>query len=218
MRLLDALKDLFFPRKCVVCDRLLSGSETDLCADCWINAPFCGEKREPIPFVDEWTAVWHYEDRVRESLLRYKFSGRAHYAQAYGRLLAVKITERFLDRFDVLAYVPVSARRKLRRGYDQVWLLAEAVGKELERKPVKVLRKMRHNAAQSSIQEAERRRANVLGAYRAKIPDLIRGKRILLLDDIITTGSTVSECAKVLKLAGATEVRCAALASRRSGK
>lgn len=217
MRILEAVKDLLFPGKCLLCGRLLADAQTDLCADCRSNAPYCGDRHKTIPFVDKWEAVWYYEEQVRESLLRYKFSGKAHYAQAYGRFLALRISQRFGDGFDVLTYVPVSARRRFRRGYDQVRLLAQAVGDELGCGFVKTLRKVRHNVAQSSIKEDERRRANVLGVYRVRAPDLIRGKRVLLLDDIITTGSTVSECAKTLKLSGATEVLCAAMATRRSG-
>lgn len=216
MRILEAVKDLLFPGKCLLCGRLLADAQTDLCADCRSNAPYCGDHKT-IPFVDKWEAVWYYEEQVRESLLRYKFSGKAHYAQAYGRFLALRISQRFGDGFDVLTYVPVSARRRFSRGYDQVRLLAQAVGDELGCGFVKTLRKVRHNVAQSSIKEDERRRANVLGVYRVRAPDLIRGKRVLLLDDIITTGSTVSECAKTLKLSGATEVLCAAMATRRSG-
>lgn len=217
MRILEAVKDLLFPGKCLLCGRLLADAQTDLCADCRSNAPYCGDRHKTIPFVDKWEAVWYYEEQVRESLLRYKFSGKAHYAQAYGRFLALRISQRFGDGFDVLTYVPVSARRRFSRGYDQVRLLAQAVGDELGCGFVKTLRKVRHNVAQSSIKEDERRRANVLGVYRVRAPDLIRGKRVLLLDDIITTGSTVSECAKTLKLSGATEVLCAAMATRRSG-
>lgn len=217
MRILEAVKDLLFPGKCLLCGRLLADAQTDLCADCRSNAPYCGDRHKTIPFVDKWEAVWYYEEQVRESLLRYKFSGKAHYAQAYGRFLALRISQRFGDGFDVLTYVPVSARRRFSRGYDQVRLLAQAVGDELGCGFVKTLRKVRHNVAQSSIKEDERRRANVLGVYRVRAPDLIRGKRVLLLDDIITTGSTVSECAKTLKLSGATEVLCAAMATSRSG-
>lgn len=217
MRMLEAVKDLLFPGKCLLCGRLLADAQTDLCADCRSNAPYCEDRHKTIPFVDKWEAVWYYEEQVRESLLRYKFSGKAHYAQAYGRFLALRISQRFGDGFDVLTYVPVSARRRFSRGYDQVRLLAQAVGDELGCGFVKTLRKVRHNVAQSSIKEDERRRANVLGVYRVRAPDLIRGKRVLLLDDIITTGSTVSECAKTLKLSGATEVLCAAMATRRSG-
>lgn len=77
-------------------------------------------------------------------------------------------------------------------------LLAREVGRELHQKPVRLLRKVRHNKPQSSLQGDAQRRANVLGAYRLRDPAAVAGKRILILDDILTTGATVSECAKIL--------------------
>jgi len=156
--------------------------------------------------------VWYYEGNVRDSLIRYKFSGRRSYAPAYGRALAMKLQSKSLDDFDILTWVPVAPLRRLKRGYDQVELLAKAVGNELSVTPVKTLRKNRNTPPQSRIQDAASRRANVLGAYRPFQPEAIRGKRILLLDDIITTGATASECARVLLTAGAREVHCAAVA------
>ena len=74
------------------------------------------------------------------------------------------------------------------------------------------MRKSRNNPAQSGIRDEAARRANVLGAYEIVDPELIRGRRVLLLDDVITTGSTVSECARVLRTFGAEDVVCATLA------
>ena len=92
-------------------------------------------------------------------------------------------------------------------------LLAEAVGRELGMEPVPMLKKVRHNRPQSGLNDASKRRANVLGAYRAVHPEEIDGKRILLLDDLLTTGATAGEAARVLLTAGAKEVHCAAVAA-----
>ena len=197
MRAVQGLLELLFPRKCVFCGRLLDREETDLCRGC----------RRDVPVFSP----------GRRSLLRFKFGGRESYAAAYGRALAARIQEELEGEFDLLTYVPVSARRRFHRGYDQVRLLAGAVGRELGQKPVRTLRKRRHNSAQSSLSGREQRRANVLGAYQAVGPDAWAGKRILILDDIITTGATVSECARVLQTAGAAKVLCAAVAARKGG-
>ena len=127
----------------------------------------------------------------------------------------MKLLQSNPDGFDCLTWVPVSSLRKLRRGYDQVELLAKAVGKELGMEPVPLLKKVRHNRPQSGIPDAAKRRANVLGAYRAINRDAISGKRILLLDDILTTGATAGECARVLLTCGAKEIHCAAVAAAR---
>ena len=81
--------------------------------------------------------------------------------------------------------------------------------------PVRTLKKVRNNPAQSRIAGVAQRKANVLGVYRAVCPEIIKGKRILLLDDIITTGATAGECARVLLTAGAKEVHCGLIAAAR---
>ena len=125
----------------------------------------------------------------------------------------MRLLELYPEGFDVLTWVPVSPWRRFTRGYDQVELLAAAVGAELGMEPVRTLRKIRNNPPQSGITGLAQRRANVLGVYRIADPELVRGKRILLLDDIITTGATAGECARVLLTAGAKEVHCGCIAA-----
>ena len=208
------LMNLLFPPKCVLCGALLEKEETDLCNFCRIEAPEYPNGKRNVQFLDSFTAVWYYEGSVRNSLLRYKFHNARSYSRCYGRMLAMKLQQAEED-FDCLTWIPVSPLRKLRRGYDQVELLAKAVGKELGMRPVPMLKKIRHNRPQSGIADAARRRANVLGAYRVTDPGAAAGKRVLLLDDILTTGATASEAARVLKTAGAKEVHCAAVAARK---
>ena len=133
----------------------------------------------------------------------------------YGRLLAMKIMEEHPEGLDILTWIPISRLRKLRRGYDQCELLARAVGEELGMTPVPTLKKIRNNRRQSGIVGAAQRRANVLGVYRVLDAETVRDKRILLLDDIVTTGATAGEAARVLLTAGASEVHCAAVAASR---
>lgn len=218
MRLLHRIAELVYPPKCILCRSVLEKKELDLCGDCRVNAPECPVKRTRFPFVESWLAVWHYEGHVRSSLLRYKFYHKRHYASGYGRLLAMKIAREREDDFDLITWVPISRRRKLRRGYDQVELLAQAVCDELGMEPTCTLRKIRHNPPQSGIVGHAHRRANVLGVYSVVKSENIKDKRILLLDDIITTGATVSECARVLLTAGAKEVHCAAVAAVKEHK
>ena len=213
MNIFHWLRELIFPSKCILCRKILKRGEQDLCRECRISAPQCGAGRRKLQFLDSWTCVWYYKGYTRSSLLRYKFRNARHYATGYGRLLAMKLLEEHPEGFDCLTWVPVSTLRKFRRGYDQVELLARAVGRELGMKPVRMLKKIRHNPPQSGMKDFSARRANVLGAYRAKNQETLCGKRILLLDDIITTGATVSEAARVLLTAGAAEVHCGAVAA-----
>ena len=124
----------------------------------------------------------------------------------------MKLQTAGFENFDVLTWVPVSRLRRMKRGFDQVELLAKEVALQLGVQALPCLKKIRHTPPQSTLPTAAQRRANVLGAYVATNPECIREKRVLLLDDIITTGATVSECAQTLLLAGAKEVRCAAIA------
>jgi len=206
---------LLFPRKCMLCRKLLRRGELDLC-------PACREETEPwrdpkrkYQFLDSFTAVWYYEGYVRSSILRFKFYRATHLAGGFGRRLALRLQDRFPEDFDLVTWVPVSTLRKLRRGYDQSALLAKALGKELGTEPVSTLKKIRNNKTQSSLHDSAHRRANVLGAYRVINADAVRGKRVLLVDDVFTTGATAGECARMLLTAGAKEVHCAAIAAAR---
>ena len=215
MKLWYRILNLLYPPRCVLCRKLLKKEETDLCTACRCEAPFFPDTKRQLQFLDSFAAVWYYESSVRGSLLRFKFRGARGYAASYGRLLAMRLLEQYPEGFDVLTWIPVSRLRKLRRGYDQVEVLARAVGRELDMVPVPALKKVRHNRQQSRIEEPARRRANVLGVYRVMNPELVRGKRVLLLDDILTTGATASEAGRVLLTAGAKEVHCAAVAAAR---
>ena len=209
---------ILYPPKCVLCARFLTREETDLCHHCRQTAePFPGSKAK-IPFIAHWTALWYYKDDVRNSIHRFKFGNRRHYAEIYARLLAVRLLEsRFAD-VDLVTWVPVSLLRRFRRGYDQAQLLATALGNELSLPVFRVMKKTRHTPPQSTLGHAPQRRANVLGAYRITDPDRIVGKQILLLDDVVTTGATASECAKILLTAGAKEVLLATIAVAKHDK
>lgn len=213
MKLFALIGEMLFPPKCVLCGAVLERSELDLCRNCRVEAPLFPKPRGKRTFLDGWTALWYYSGYVRRSLLRYKFHNVRSHADAYGRMLAMKIREDLEEEFDILTWIPISPLRRLRRGYDQVELLACAVGAQLEMEPVRLLKKVRHNRPQSRIRGEAQRRANVLGAYRVTDSALIADKRVLLLDDIITTGATASEAARVLLTAGAKEVYFAAVAA-----
>ena len=209
---------LIFPPKCVLCRKLLTKEETDLCHDCRQNAEVFTRAKRKIPFVAHWTALWYYKADVRKSIHRFKFYGFQHYANIYGRLLALRLDSESLTDVDMVSWVPISGLRKLKRGYDQSRLLAKAVAKELRVTPLPVLRKIRHTKPQSSLTGESFRRANVSGAYKVVDMERIAGKRILLLDDVVTTGATASECARMLVTYGAKEVYVAAIAAAENHK
>lgn len=212
MKLFDWLLDLLYPPRCVFCRKLLRSDETEVCTKCRGKLPQIEGTFKRGQFFSQCCSVYEYRDEVADSLKRYKFGGLRHYAAAYGRLLAMCILRERLE-FDVLTWAPISKKRRLTRGYDQSRLLAEAVARELGVQCVQTLEKIRDNPAQSTMKDAAARHANVMGVYRAVAPERFADKRVLLIDDIITTGSTLSECSFVLRKAGAADVQCATVAA-----
>lgn len=208
---IDYLLDLLFPPKCLLCNRVLEKDQLDLCGECRVQQPLHPVSKNKFTFIDSWLALWYYKDEARQSLLRYKFQGKRCYAAGYGRLLSMKVQQEMDGKFDLITWVPVSKARRFNRGYDQVELLAKAVSAELNVPCEDCLRKIRNNKPQSGIVGQAKRRANVLGVYKPIDKAVIAGKRILLMDDIITTGATAGECARVLLTAGAREVHVAVL-------
>lgn len=202
-----------YPQKCVLCQRILPANVNDLCHTCRKDIPQFTYAKKKISFVAGWVCLWYYSGVVRHSLLQFKFHHKRSNGKVYGRLLAMRLMDEGLTDFDVLTYVPISFLRKLRRGYDQMQVITKYVAEELGVPYTRTLIKRRHNPAQSGIVGVAQRRANVLNTYRVAKDVDIQGKKILLLDDIITTGSTLSECARVLLTAGASEVKCAAVAA-----
>ena len=97
MKLIHTLSALLFPPKCVLCGKLLSGEETDLCHDCRCSIQEFPKPHIKLPYLAQWTALWYYEGNVRRSMLRFKFRGARSHAQTYGRLLAMKFSPRELS-------------------------------------------------------------------------------------------------------------------------
>lgn len=216
MKLFEPVLSLIYPPKCLLCQDFLPKGTVDLCPFCQRRQPEYTARFPQIPFLHHRLAVWYYEIDVRASLVRFKFYKKRHYAKGYARFLGAKILRELSGKFDVIVYVPVSRRRKQERGYDQVKILAMALSRELKVPVVHALKKIRHTPPQSGMKTEAERKANVLGAYRVRKPKSIAGKRVLLIDDIITTGATISECARMLLNADAAVVHGAAVAAART--
>lgn len=216
---MDWLLDLLFPPKCPFCRRLLDGGDV-LCPNCQRDLPWTegaqGEKT--VEFLDTCVGPLRYEGDVRQSHHRYKFSGRRAYAGTYSLLMSQCAADRLDGTFDVVCWAPLSRKRLRRRGYDQSQLLALGVAERLGLTAEPLLDKIRDTPAQSGQTDAAARRANVLGAYRLKPGRQVAGKRILLVDDVVTTGATLSECARVLRTAGAARVCGLVLAATQETK
>ena len=205
MKLIESFLDLLFPPKCPFCGKL---TETPgICPDC----------QKILPWVADGDIVWElpggvrcaaplwYEGTVRDALLRFKFHGASALARPLGELMAQCAAEHFSGEFDTLTWVPVSRRRLRQRGYDQSELLARSAGAVWGVRPERLLVKHADNPAQSGLESAAARAENVRDVYRAQHT---AGKRVLLVDDIFTTGATLSACVQALRQAGAAAVVC----------
>ena len=217
-RLLDKLLDLLYPPRCPFCRAILREGETLLCRDCRASLPWTlgAEREQRFRHLDACLAPLFYEDRVRSSLLRYKFGGMSVYAPKYAVLMHDCLMQSGVS-FDVITWTPLGRKRLRRRGYDQARLLAEALAEKTEKPCLRLLIKNVDNPPQSGTGSAEERRKNVSGVYQATDPASVKGRRVLLVDDIVTTGATLGECARVLKAAGAQSVCAIALARSRKG-
>lgn len=215
MSLISYLLDLLFPPKCPFCRKLLDRKQL-YCAACEQELPRLLE--EECHWVIDGhlkcvTPFW-YKEPVDEAIRRFKFHNARYYDRCFGQLMASKIEES--DHFDVITWVPMLKKKQKKRGYNQAQLLAKVLSEETGIKTQLYLEKWKENAAQSTIHDDEARRGNTEGVYRMLEPDAtLSNLRILLVDDVITTGSTLLACKKVLKEAGAAEVYCIGLARAR---
>ena len=204
-----SVMNFLFPRKCPFCGAVVGKGL--LCESCKKSLPYCSVTIESSGYGSV-TAPLYYQGSVRRAILDYKFNGKMGGLQAFGDLMAACAAERYSGAFDAVTWVPVSEKRLRKRGYDQSRYLAASLCVDWHVAPQETLRKARDNPPQSGLTDHKARRANVLGVYEAVEPEEISGKRFLLIDDVFTTGATLSECVRVLKDAGASSVVCLTLA------
>ncbi|MBO7739132.1 MAG: ComF family protein [Oscillospiraceae bacterium] len=186
--------------------------DEDVCPECEEKLPWtktkCKSKGE---FFSECLSPLYYDGKAGEALRRFKFMGKTSYARRMGRLIADCVRENGKGGYDAVTWVPISARRMRKRGYCQAKLLAKEVAKALDIKCVRLLRKRRHTPPQSTLSGLAARKANISGAFCAVNKSGIAGASILLIDDVVTTGATLSECTRMLLMSGARNVSCATL-------
>ncbi len=234
MRLARAAGDIIVPPLCLNC-RVPLGSHDAICAACWrqirfIRDPLCDRLGVPLPYdtgarsvsaaalanPPEWDrarAVAHFGPVMRDLIHAFKYADRHDARRLFARWLAMAGAELFEDA-DMMVPVPLHRWRLLGRKFNQAQLLAGELAR-LVPVPVDpfVIARVKATASQVGLSEAERR-GNLAGAFQVErdARNRIEDARIVLIDDVITTGSTVAACARVLKRAGAARVDVLALA------
>lgn len=215
IRLQDCKKfvlDTLYPPKCYFCGAILETGM--LCQGCKAKLLVTDEGRQVQYGVhfDRCISYCFYTDQLKPAFHRYKFNGHYHYSRLLGQWMAEALEESGAGPFDLCTWVPLHRFRRWSRGYDQAELLAREVALHAGIPLVKALDKTRYTAAQSGTERVAQRYTNVKGVYCLAKGNSVSGKRILLIDDVITTGSTLENAASALREGGAEEIVCLTLA------
>lgn len=215
MRLAGIVLDLIFPPKCVFCHRILESGSGPVCGECRRTVPV-RNGRDGMTYagkeVDECYAPLDYSGYVKDSLHRFKFGGNSFYSDVYADIICGAFGDGELQ-CDVVSWVPLSGKRLRQRGYDQARLIAEGISQRTGIPCVRTLVRHRNAKPQSLTGNYESRVENIRDAYIVSPDADIKGKSVLLVDDIVTTGATLCEAARTLKGSGASYVKAAAAAS-----
>jgi ComF family protein len=235
VRLARAAVDLILPHRCALCGTIL-GPERGLCGACWAELRFvtppwcsicgrpfdeddagidpCGLCRSAPPTLRRTRAALAYDDRSRRLVIAFKHYGRLSLRPLFGLWLALPAGE-LLAEVDLIAPVPLHRRRLMQRGFNQAALLAASLEHPNGPRHVPdLLQRTRATASQQGL-GARARRGNVTSsAFRVhpRARELVTGRRVLLVDDVLTTGATLEACARTLLRAGAEAVDALALA------
>lgn len=202
----EKILDLLYPKQCIICGKF---NEDFICNKCY-------KQFEKQPIIQEYSDknfkehmyIFKYENTIRNLILDYKFNDKAYIYEFFTKIiLKNKKICRKLKSYDIIIPVPIHKKREQERGYNQSSLIAKKIAKEIENLIMieDVLIKTKNNKKQSSLSMYERQE-NVKSVYKLQNKEKIYNKKIIIFDDIYTTGATANECAKVLKENGAKEI------------
>ena len=208
--MIDMLLNFLFPPVCGICGK----QDIEwICEKCLeklkINIIY---RKVYNKYYDEMIYLFRYKD-VRKLILKYKFNNQAFLSNMFSQIiLKNKKLCRNLKFYDIIIPVPMYKIKKQKRGYNQTELITKKIAKNLElQEDSKVLLKIKNTRTQSKLNEKQRYE-NIKNVFYIKDNEKIKNKNIILFDDIITTGATINECAKILKQNGAKKVTVLAIA------
>ncbi|MBN2429934.1 MAG: ComF family protein [Acidobacteria bacterium] len=172
----------------------------------------CPACREAPPAFDAARAYAVYDASLRHLILHYKFKHQSRLHIPLGNHMGLALDTHFADEeISLVTHVPLHWRRRMQRGFDQTELLARFLARRSGRRHMALLKRTRHTPPQSTL-DPTRRTANIRGTFTCRAPQKCRDHTVLLVDDILTTGATVDECARILKEAGVARVLVLTLA------
>lgn len=222
----DKFIRLLYPKYCPVCDKIIpiqheycicsrmesTRVKNDYCRHCGYDSDNCVCGAYNSVYLPDITAPYIYGGKIRADILNLKFNNDKHLAIRLGTEMAERVAYAYADiDFDIVSFVPMSERSENIRTYNQSELLAKQVGKLLFVPVEELIVKIRETKSQHILGGADRRK-NLVNSVMVKNPDYVKGKTILLCDDIKTTGSTLKQCVDVLEKSGAERVCCVCVA------
>jgi ComF family protein len=203
--------DLVWPRRCEVCGQPVDRESRYVCADCLNRVPFVRPEDGVYEIKDAASAV-RFECETRQMVLDYKFNRHLWLRDDFADWIEAAALARFdVAAVDLVVPMPTTVRHRLDRGYNPCDLLARELARRIRRACLRVLARKGKFQRQGSLTEEERIE-NVKGTFAVRRPELVRGRTVLVVDDIMTTGATLAECAKTLREAGASRVWSVTLA------
>jgi ComF family protein len=219
--LFEKILDIIFPPKCIFCNKILNyGVKSSICENCNLKIPFLNGRDINLiktnNYFDDIICVCEYSGIIKEALIKYKFFNRPSFGRTFAKLIYDKIKGMTdWEKVDIIIGVPLHRKKEKKRGYNQAHLISKQLGRLLEIKVNKnILVRTKNTDSQSLLNRADRLR-NVKDAFLVTDSNLVKDKSILILDDILTTGTTLDECCKALKDAGARKVIAAVIATGR---
>ena len=200
MNFINSALDYFFPPICGMCGEI---NENYICNNCYENIKkrqMCIRDRYNNRNFSKHLYIFRYEGIIRNKIIEYKFEDKGYLYKMFAKIiLSDKKTCNFIKKYDVIIPVPISKKRKKKRGYNQSELVANELAQKLNQDIwTDIIIKKKDNKPQSELNKLERIK-NVEDIYEINKPIEVKNKKVLLLDDIYTTGSTVNEIARKLK-------------------
>ena len=207
------LLDIIYPPVCGICDKI---NKKNLCKKCEIKIKqyqINEIKKIKNKSFDYQIKILKYENIIRDKIINYKFNEKAYLYKTFAKIiLKNKKIYGFLKKYDIIMCVPMHIKKKMLRGYNQSELIAKELAKKLQiEKQFNNLVKIKDTKKQSTLTK-EQRKTNLKNAFQIKNSEKVKNKKVILFDDIYTTGSTVEECSKMLKRVGVSSIAVVTLA------
>ncbi len=218
MNILEKFLDVIFPPVCGFCGRICQDYFCGSCKEKFENKFIYKVDNYKDKYFNEHIYVAEYED-VRKQILSYKFNGKSYMYKTFAKIIlkSQKICD-ILKSCDIIVPVPVHKKRRKERGYDQSVLISKEISNNLiNLEYAYALKKIKNNTRQSLLNKNERV-FNVKNAYEIQNCERIKNKRVILFDDIFTTGNTLNECSRILKQSGAKYIIVLSLAKQPKNK